>query len=503
MPRAHVHTAMASLVLLTSVAVPAGAAPRDATPRDLTPPAIGAPLAATPSELPATTRQPGETPGEPTKSRRDKGSKRQKQAPRSPGSQASKRGRTRKKTRIRSGAGATGKGGAARERQLLRQERRVDVRRGGTAPDATAPNIPAREPTWRDRRHLTGSWWGARTAGERQGFILEPGYAVEAGVGGRTKPRAGLTGLLDIVATWHDPWPGGHLTVIGQFAHGSNLSLPRAGGSGVGDVQGVSNIAGPTRAQLSGLWWHQEIGPAWIRVGRMDANIGFAALELAAELLQSSFGVPPNIPLPTWPDPGWGVVSGVKVGRALEFEAAVFEAQPRGGDPWRRPEGALLLFEATLNTLARAGSSRGGAVHAGVWGRGDQANPRLGAWLMAEEPVWADGDRFVALFGQLSMTGAGATIPMYGGGGIIAQGLWVRRPTDIVSVAFAHARLATVTPSTGWGSVGNKHETALEVLYKLSLAASLNLALDLQWVRNPNGATGTGKVAIVRLTTLL
>ena len=79
MPRAHVHTAMASLVLLTSVAVPAGAAPRDATPRDLTPPAIGAPLAATPSELPATTRQPGETPGEPTNQLLQKGSKVKKQ----------------------------------------------------------------------------------------------------------------------------------------------------------------------------------------------------------------------------------------------------------------------------------------------------------------------------------------------------------------------------------------------------------------------------------------
>ena len=392
-----------------------------------------------------------------------------------------------RRVRTKHAGGPTGKRGGARAKHLQAMM--------GTRYD----KVPT---PWHQHPHLSGAWGGARHGLEALGVLVEPGYSAELAtvLAGHVPRMVRFGGLFDlVVALKGNPTGLGatKLVAIAQWAHGEGVTE-----GGVGDMQVISNIDCPDRQQLSELWLRQELagGKLWMKIGKMDANVDFAALGLAAELIHSSFGVPPNIPLPTFPDPGYGATVAFEPSASWRYEVGIYEAVP-DGTRWlpgkeTLQHGWVALAEATLHTAPLFGRGQGGSVHLGAWasspGKQGAGSDARGGWAMFEEPFWTVGERFAAVFGQLSVRGGDdGGVPVYIGGGLMTQGVLAARDKDILSIAFAQAHLASGT------------ETAIEVLYKVAVLPSVNIALDLQLVDQPKGRAGRALAGLLRLTTLL
>jgi len=159
----------------------------------------------------------------------------------------------------------------------------------------------------------TGDWGGARSALARRGLQLDIDYSAEV----FTLPagdEAAYRGNLDLIATLDSRalglWPCGQLYVYGQHAHGHGVS------DSLAPIMPVSNLEAPAFTQLSELWLEQCLGShVRLRLGKQDANRDFASARFGGNFVNSSFGVIPTAPMPSFPAPG--------VGAALLVDAKV------------------------------------------------------------------------------------------------------------------------------------------------------------------------------------
>ena len=189
-------------------------------------------------------------------------------------------------------------------------------------PPATASSSP------RPYQQLTGGWGETRAVLEQRGVSVGANVTFDfsrvhangeaTGLIGRALVDANTT--LDLGPLLGFPGATVFLQYYGKF--GGNAS------DYVGDIQGFSNI---DAASFNG------IGEAWLEVkflhdamrvkgGRIDANTEFAALHSSEEFLNSSMGYSPTIwGMPTYPNPGNGVLSGLTAGEHFDVSVGAFE----------------------------------------------------------------------------------------------------------------------------------------------------------------------------------
>ena len=116
--------------------------------------------------------------------------------------------------------------------------------------------------------------------------------------------------MLDLPLTldfekMHVPLPG-NFFLLAQNTQGRGLTEDF-----VGDAQVLSNIDSfKNIAQVSEYWW--EFGllddNVTVRLGKQDVNTEFLVIDLAADYIQSTFGLSPSTAFPTYPDPSMGAV---------------------------------------------------------------------------------------------------------------------------------------------------------------------------------------------------
>ena len=371
------------------------------------------------------------------------------------------------KLELRAHGGAAGKRGGAREEQL---QRLFDDDEGDEA-----------LPWWR-RDNLSGGWGGARRWLTKGGLELVPSVVGEwsrdfAGRGAGAHGGRYLTELMMVLSGDAWGWSGLRLVGIGHLIGGRSLSA-----GPVGDAQVYSNIDAGTRRQWSELWLEQRLASDTFRLklGQFDANVDFAALEYAAELLNSSFGLPPTIGLPTYPDPGWGGVLIWQPNKVLQVDVGWVEGAANGRSLRLQPTSlsdlGVLLAEVTLHTGPLLGRA-GGSIHLGAWSQPLASQRPGGLWLMAEEPLWQRSGHVVALFAQGSWrwSAPSSAIRWSLGGGVIAQGMIPLRPDDVVSMGVTSV------------AVGGGQETATEWMYKVAVMGSTMWVLDLQYIHGVGG----------------
>src|SRR4029079_4824297 len=106
----------------------------------------------------------------------------------------------------------------------------------------------------------------------------------------------------------------------------------------------VSNYEGPSFSQLSELWLYQLL-PYCVRarLGTQHPNRDFAAPRFAANFMNSSFGVLPTAPIPSYPAPALGAASCVQTTDWLGFRGGLYEGDSRiqsvGGDTFKPGSG--------------------------------------------------------------------------------------------------------------------------------------------------------------------
>jgi porin len=116
-----------------------------------------------------------------------------------------------------------------------------------------------------------------------------------------------------------------------------------------GDIQGVSNIAGPPRFELYEAWAQYNFLDDRLSalVGQYDLNNEFYRLQSAALFLNGSFGIGPEFAFTgnggpsIFPQTSVGARFAVRVAPSLLWRTAVLD-----GAPVRRPDGTTGIFKS-------------------------------------------------------------------------------------------------------------------------------------------------------------
>ncbi|NOT44020.1 MAG: hypothetical protein HOP14_05380 [Acidobacteria bacterium] len=273
------------------------------------------------------------------------------------------------------------------------------------------------------------------------------------------------------------------------------------GSSALGIYQSFSNIDADDFQRVYEVWYEQRLSADRVRikVGQVDANSEFAAVDGAGDFINASMGFSPTVfLLPTYPYPAPSVNVFVSPTAHLSVGAGVYGSQSAAAR-WRQP---FVIAQATGSWSLSEG--RDGYLRLGTWQQ-DQvvedgpARPSAGHYVVAEQALWrlADGASHLRVFGQLGVTGAvteGADRHL--GGGLLWSGLGRFRPGDAVGFGATLARMGEAAEHPGVS------ELAMGPFVRMALAEWFVLTPDVQLVRHAGGDpdAGTRAVATLRLS---
>lgn len=396
--------------------------------------------------------------------------------------------------------------------RLPRREALSPARRSAPQrPQLRVEDLRDRGGSWWEREHATGDWRGIRGWLDEHGAAVELTYTGEVFSnlhGGSGSDRGTeYRGNLDLIVTFDTGvlgwWPGGTVFSYLQNGHGRGLTDRY-----VGDIQRISNIDAEDFTQLSEYWFAQELfeGRARVKLGKQDANSDFCALDYGADFVNSSFGVIPTVPLPTFPDPALGGMGMVgSVGRST-LGMGIYDGAPNGGTSgfdttFDNKGGAFGIVELTLRTSLLSADWHSGAYRIGGWRHSgdieeisDAPRPKKFAanygfylafdQLLFEESGASESSQGLGVLAQGGWApGDRNEIARYFGGGLVYTGAVPGRDGDTLGVGVAHARMSDRVRRRD----GAAHETVVEVFYKAQLVPWLTLQPDFQFISNPGG----------------
>jgi porin len=397
-----------------------------------------------------------------------------------------------------------------------------------------------------ERDVLTGDWGGRRSALEAKGVKLGLNYIGEAlanPTGGAShgtiyEGRLEMVGELDLEKLMG--WSGGLFHVNAYQIHGRGLSANYLGNN----LLTASGIEAVRSTRLFDVWLQQEMleGRLSLRIGQIAADDEFVISQYGGTFVNSTFGWPGLLAVnatsggPAYPLATPGARIAVTPSKELSFAAAVFNGDPAGrglGNPQERDpsgtsfrigDGAFTIAEAAYAINQEKGATGLPATYklGGFYATGRFADPReddsgrsladpassgqpatrhthFGFYVVADRMLWRESattDQGLAAFLRLAGDpSAGNEIRFYADGGINYRGLLPDRPTDVLGVAVAYARISDeargfdgdVRRFAGAERPIRDFETVLEVTYKAEIAPWWSLQPDLQFIFHPGG----------------
>lgn len=371
------------------------------------------------------------------------------------------------------------------------------------AQDATfVPALDARVGPARDS--FAAHWSSDKLLRPAPGVSVEPVYYGEvftnAHGGKSTNDATRHLGLLDLPLTVNFEELGapvsGRFFLLAQHTYGQGLTEEF-----VGDAQVLSNIDPFANiTQVSQYWWETSLldGALRWRLGKQDVNTDFLLMPSASDFIHSAFGLSPSAGLPSYPDPGMATVLLAELTESTTAKVGVWDALGDGGT-WGVSGNDVVLSLAELEcrySLARGrlpGTIALGAVHisSGVAG-GERVPTGYGGYVQLEqwvfvEPMRRDDDsgprQGLTVFAQYALSQYRGTLPFLAIPedavmGVTCIGLLPGRDEDVCGAGIAWARL---------DRGGTRHETAMEVFYKVQVTESMSLQPDLQYIFTPSG----------------
>ena len=340
-----------------------------------------------------------------------------------------------------------------------------------------------------------------RSASDRlqdSGLTVEPVYYGEVFTNARggksTNQATRYLGLLDLAATIdleRSAFPGrGTVFVLGQNTHGRGITEDF-----IGDAQVLSNIDSfDNIAQVSEYWWQFDLleGDVTVRAGKQDVNTEFLFIDMAADYIQSTFGLSPSTAFPTYPDPSMGVVALVQLSESWRLKTGLWDAFAPGSG-WGFSGNDSILVAGELEhayALGRNGLPGVLAVGAVYESEGEFEGTLISAvqeyYVQLEQALTREagsGDQGLGVFvgyypripGRLKTAESVGDSAV---GGIIYRGLLPSRDDDVLGFGFAWIEL--------FGG-GTGEESVCELFYKATLTPTMHVQPDLQYIASPSG----------------
>ena len=291
----------------------------------------------------------------------------------------------------------------------------------------------------------------------------------------------------------------GHVVINAENVHGRSINNSR-----VGAFQAPSNLDSGSFSKFTELYYADSYAGDRVRIkaGRQYADSDFSVTENAAEFLNSSYGLVPTIPCPTYPTPMPGVSVWAVPARWISAGVGVY----RGGtlessslSGARYKQGLFSIAEVNLNPYSPT-STFHGVYRVGVWQQRRGALRNDDARQVRNRGVYATADHWFrrarssgenvgpGVFVQAGWSPADRNeVTAYFGGGISWQGLIGARHEDSVGIGITQAKLSL-----------SGRETATEVFYRWQASKKLAVQPDVQWIRRPYGSGRSAVVAGMR-----
>lgn len=302
--------------------------------------------------------------------------------------------------------------------------------------------------------------------------------------------RRGITylGLANINAGFDTEnanwWKGGQFFVNVGNTHGGEPSKDL-----VGDIQGVSNIEAGNLTFMYELWYKQKLGNMEIGFGLQDLNVDFASSENGTLFTNSSFGIhssiADNVTSAIFPLTALGLNLSYQISENKLFKIAIFDGTPDDyeNNPYNlnwqvnQEQGYLLVSEFQLDRSLiqnKRGTYKFGAYFHEHRDTIDLEQKNGGIYFVADQQI----TNSLSFFSQLGISPKKLNKHnLYCSFGFNCQGIFAKRPDDVMGFAVAYAKIDN--------NIGS--ETSLELTYKLNLTTNLYLRPDIQYIINPAG----------------
>ncbi|MBW8038789.1 MAG: carbohydrate porin [Planctomycetes bacterium] len=293
----------------------------------------------------------------------------------------------------------------------------------------------------------------------------------------------------------------GRIFFYTQFAHGTGITANH-----VGDAQTLSNLDATYLFQVSEYWIDQLFydGRLRFKLGKMDSNVDFMAVDYGGDFSQSSFAVIPTAPTPTFPDPALGAAVFWEPEDWISMGAGVYEGGPDGRSSGfntafdsKSHHGMFSIYEVALKPKISFGAQKDmpGTYRIGAWHHSDEFDEvgdgasevfkgNHGFYLAFDQMLYqekSDSEQGLGAFLQFGWAPENRNeINRYFGGGLSYVGLIPGRDEDTVGMGLAQALWSDQIDNFS-------KETAIELFYKAQLSEFVSVKPDIHYIANPGG----------------
>lgn len=264
----------------------------------------------------------------------------------------------------------------------------------------------------------------------------------------------------------------------------------------VADIHGVDNNETDPGGALLEAW--VDLVPVKgfaVRLGQIDVNAQFDAIETAAVMLNSGHGMGTEFATSgdngpgAYPATGFGISTEVRR-RNWVVRAAALDGSPGlDGDKIYGKSSTLFVGQVGFEQDDRFKVGIGGYLYEKVGG-----GAATGGMYAISEWAFGKGWRGWARLGFADRRTSHVAHQI--SGGIAAQGLILGRPDDVLALAISTVRLHSGDRAT---FDHTKSETNIELTYQMNLSDTVMLQPDLQYVINPAFDPGKSGVVLVGL----
>lgn len=277
------------------------------------------------------------------------------------------------------------------------------------------------------------------------------------------------------------------------------------GSADAGDLQGLSNIEiDRSYTAIYELWIEHELEDANLRIklGKVDANSEFDALDMLSGFSNSSAGFSPTIfALPTYPDPSfsvnlfWSPTDAVTIGYGLYDGALAADGVLTGSrgpssffdDDRSNDWFHIAQVDIDWDHHHGGGLALGRWHHTGTFDRFDGGTEDNASGLFAtiHQTLWRDTDseRSVELGLQYGWSDPDISeVEHHIGLGCVMHAPFTSRENDEIGV---YCTLSDLSDEPGAGF--DENETAIDAYYAIALHQSATLRPEVQYIFNPSG----------------
>lgn len=365
---------------------------------------------------------------------------------------------------------------------------------------------------------MAGAWLCLTNVQAGPAWAVEAVYSGEVlrNVDGGLRRATRYMDNLDLTADYRTQWFGedAEFFVYGLYNNAATFS-----DTVVGDLQTVSNIDNAQNFRLYEAWYQQGFGNGngSVKLGLIDLNAEFDAIDTGRLFLNSSHGIGPDFSQSGENGPSIFPVTSlaVRVDYALTdawiVRAGIFDAVP--GEPDHPARNAISLDDGALwvAEVNRIGSG-GARLGLGAWGytvasdrlfaQRDAGDRNHGAYAFVDAPLRREiGDDMQGVNGYLRVGAARESVNQTGrylGAGLVYTGPLPGRDADqlglAVAVAFNGDRFKRTRRSEGLPV--DRAEINLELSYRMPVTDWLTVQPDVQYIIDP-GALGDLDNALV------